>query len=114
MAIQWTGPMIKRCAEVYSNQGAMAAIELTGASYNAVKIQMSAIGAKCLNNSSSHLVKEPRRFYGEDVALMFEMFCSGVEQKIIAEYFDATISSIKSVFSNARKNGFDAYPMRNK
>jgi hypothetical protein len=105
--------MIRECAEIYSTKGAKEAMEYTGASYNAVRQAMSSYGVRCARRGSESLIHNDRVFYAEDVALMFEMFSCGVIQKVIAEYFNTTIASIKSVFSNARQNGFDAYPLRN-
>lgn len=115
MAKAWTSKEVKACSLIYSSSGIQAAMKSTGRTRPSVLNKMTEI-----NNTSawkpmtSNLKAITRKFYAEDIAKMFEFSSSGLKASLIAEYFNTTISSIKSTMCLARKNGFDAYPMRNK
>lgn len=112
MSIQWTGPMIKKCIDIYTSQGSKAAAIAMGTTVDGVCLKMREVGIKSIYNPSDSLKPRARMFFAEDVAAMFEFYESGVKSKIISEYFDSTASIIRGVISRAKKHGLSAYPMR--
>ena len=113
MAKAWTLKEVKACSLIYSSRGIQAAMKSTGRTRHSVLNKM-----KEMNNTTtwkpmtSNLKAITRKFYAEDIAKMFEFSSSGLKSSLIAEYFNTTISSIRSTMCLARKNGFDAYPIR--
>ena len=114
MAKAWTPKEVKDCSLIYSDSGIQAAMKSTGRSRHSVLNKM-----KEINNTSTwkpmtrNLKSITRKLYAEDVAKMFEFSSSGLKASLIAEYFNTTANSIRSTMCLARKNGFDAYPLRN-
>lgn len=114
MTKAWTSKEVKDCSLIYSASGIQAAMKSTGRSRHSVLNKM-----KEINNTSiwkpmtGNLKSITRKFYAEDVAKMLELSSCGLRALLIAEYFNTTASSIRSTMCLARKNGFDAYPLRN-
>lgn len=53
-----------------------------------------------------------RRWYAEDVALAMEMLNDGCEAWAVAIAYGTTVDRLQHVLSQARKHGFDAFPLR--
>jgi hypothetical protein len=114
MAIQWTGPMIKKCAHIYSKEGMKVCMKATGLTSSSIRHKMLEVGAVNPIKRGSTVIPRKRNMYAEDVALIFELKESGLNSKVIAEYFDTTSVNIRTIIKRAVKSGFDAYPLRNK
>jgi len=108
----WAGVEQRVCATIYKNEGLQAAMKYTGRSRHSVKHKMKELGVPSSYDRSQNLKSIIRRFYTEDVAMMFEFAEYGLKPKLIAEYFDTTSSSIRSTMCLARKNGMQMYPSR--
>ena len=113
MAKAWTGQEIKACSLIYSTQGVKPAMAHTGRSKPSVIEAMRSAGVKCFNSAGA-IRPQPRKWWAEDIATMFELIECGLKYSIIAEYFNSTTGSITAAIHYAKKNGFDAYPLRNK
>lgn len=114
MAKAWTVKMKNECAIIYSEKGSDDAVEYTGKTLKAVRGMMDKMGVKCAHSKPRvNMNINPRKWWAEDVAELFCMVSDGIEYSICSEYFNTTRKAIQGVMHNARKNGFDAYPMRN-
>tara|TARA_R100000541_G_scaffold30953_2_gene39863 strand:+ start:14731 stop:15078 length:348 start_codon:yes stop_codon:yes gene_type:complete len=112
MAKAWTHKELKECAKIYSTQGSKAACEFTGREKGSVSATMSKFGAKCATRPADSLRPRKRQWYAENIAFIFESLSGGTSRKDIADYLGLNVCSINTAISNARKNGFDAYPPR--
>ena len=110
MAKAWTNPEIKLCSAAYAKGGLEQAKLAVDRSMASIITTMSYAGIKAPVNAGRKIQK----YYAEDIALMFEMANCGLKHSVIGEYFNTTRAAIKFTIHNARKNGLDAYPMRNK
>jgi len=106
----WTSKEIKLCSAAYSEGGLEQAKLVVDRSMSSIITMMSYAGTKAPTNTG----KKIQKYYAEDIILMFEMANCGLKHSIIGEYFNTTRAAIKFTIHNARKNGFDAYPMREK
>ena len=114
MATAWTGRMQNECARLYSSEGSSAAVEYTGKTLKAVRGMMDKMGVKCAHTKPRvNLNLNPRKWWAEDVAHLFCMVSDGISYSTCSEYFNTTKKAIEGVIYSARKNGFNAYPMRN-
>ena len=114
MAKAWTGPELKECSLIYSTHGMKEAMASTGRSQASVSSAMIKAGVRCKTRSVDSLKPRVRTWYAEQIAWIFESIEQGVSRSIIAESLNVNLCSINTAINNARKNGFDAYPMRNK
>tara|TARA_R110000744_G_scaffold380326_3_gene500730 strand:- start:3795 stop:4142 length:348 start_codon:yes stop_codon:yes gene_type:complete len=108
----WTGVEQKTCSTIYTTEGLQAAMKYTGRSRHSVKHKMKELGVSSTYDRSQTLKFIERKFYAEDIAVMFEMVADGVKSSIIGEYFNTTSISIRSTMCLARKNGIQMYPKR--
>lgn len=53
-----------------------------------------------------------RRFYAEDVAKMFELKNTGLDNHEIGLFFNVSRGIISTTISKAKKQGFDRFPKR--
>ena len=104
--MNWTGPMIKKATKLYIKGGSTLVLREMGIKRPLVIDKMFNLGVK------TEYKKVQRRFYAEDIAAMFEFRSLGLSFEDIAVGFKSTANSIKTMLVDARKNGFDAYPMR--
>ena len=115
MAKPWTSKEQKLCSELYSAGGLPLAMESIDRSNTSIITRMSKLNVKSPISSVENL--DPLingRWYAEDVAKIFELASAGIKHSIIAEYFNTAKRNIEKILYNARKNGFDAYPLRSK
>ena len=112
MAKAWTVKEVKRCADCYKYGGMPLARTIVCRSDNAIEVKMRKIGVTV--NKERKYCGKPRKWFAETIAEIFEMIASGLPPSTVAEYFNSTTNSIEAVIHCAKKNGFDAYPMRNK
>jgi hypothetical protein len=113
MSKPWTTREQKDCAAAYSTEGMEAALSITGRTKTAVYRMMGKLGIRSSYDYSAANKKE-RKWFREDVALMFELLAAGLSSSLIAEHFNTSAASIRNVISLAKSQGFDAYPPRNK
>jgi hypothetical protein len=110
MSKQWTTREQKDCAAAYSTQGLDAAISITGRGSASIINKMYTLGCKSPKNRPP----DTRKHYAENIAEMMEMESSGLKHSIIGEYFNLKRKRVGVILSEARQQGFDAYPLRNK
>jgi len=110
MAKSWTMKEQKLCCAAYSEGGIRQARLAVNRSDSAITTMIRDSGASSQVNTG----QQKRAYYAEDIVQIFEMVASGIKHSIIAEYYNTTRVAIKFTIYNARKNGFDAYPVRNK
>lgn len=110
----WTGPELKAVSIAYSTIGMNAAIKAScGRSGDVIKRKMCDISNKCATSNASFLKAVERKWYAEDIAIMFELQANGTKASLIAEYMNTTKSSIYSAMQSAARFGFEKYPLRN-
>tara|TARA_R110002020_G_C15751214_1_gene726128 strand:+ start:154 stop:501 length:348 start_codon:yes stop_codon:yes gene_type:complete len=110
----WTVKEQKECSLVYSTEGMKAAMAFNGRSRPAIKSMMRKIGTSCAHDNKAGLIPSRRSWYREDVIEVFEMAGSGLNYSVIAEFYNSTANAIALLTLKARRNGFDAYPLRGK
>tara|TARA_R110002167_G_scaffold45515_1_gene136695 strand:- start:113 stop:442 length:330 start_codon:yes stop_codon:yes gene_type:complete len=106
MAIRWTGPMQKTAVELYIKGGSKLVEKEMSIEPASTRHKMHTLGIK------TNYKHQQRGFYAEDIAAMFDFRELGLSYEAIAIGFKSTANSIKSMLVSARKNGFDAYPLR--
>lgn len=106
MKTKWTGLMEKKAAKLYVDGGSRLVNKEMGIPQESVRFKMHELGVK------TEYRRNQRGFYAEDIAAMFEFRELGLSFEAIAIGFKSTANSIKSMLVNARRNGFDAYPLR--
>ena len=112
MAKAWTNKEVSRCADCYEYGGMPLARTIINRSDNAIEVKMRKVGVSV--NERRRYCGKTRQWFAEAIAEIFEMIASGISTSTIAELFNSTVNSIESVIHCAKKNGFAAYPMRNK
>lgn len=114
MAKAWTVKEERECSTIYALEGAEVAAYKLGRSKASIYRRMQKLGVKSGYDRADNLLATTRVWFAEELAQMFEFMQSGLTSFLIAEFFDTTAASIRSAISLAKRNGLDAYPMRNK
>jgi len=114
MAKEWTVKEEQECSAIYSKKGAEEASKQLGRSAHSIYEKMRKLGVKSQHCNAKNLKsRTERKFFAEEISVIFELLQSGISYSIISEMFDTTASSIRGTVSIAKKNGFEAYPLRN-
>lgn len=114
MAIEWTKRLENQCSDLWRTGRSTEAVELVGGTKTAVYKRMTEMKVKSSFNPINNLKPRIRKFFANDVALMFELSASDLKSSLIGEYFNCSASTIRKAISNAKQHGFEKYPLRNK
>lgn len=102
----WTTKEIKEAMRLFVKFDMEYCVEQTGRTARSIK-KMAVREGVVTNRPQT-----PRSLYAQDIAIIMELDEAGQDRKDIAKYFRIAVGTVKHALCQARKHGFDAYPMR--